>query len=116
MWSNINNIYIFNCRELKLIIDETSTKKGLVDAVSAAFDAYKAEQTRLKFSKKLEKAAKIIQANEQTVVECSQLFFDNVSTHPMFENITLIVNQLLDPVKLIFVLDGTDVKSATQLP
>lgn len=101
--------------KFEFTIDETSTRKNLIDAISAAFDAYKAEQARLKLSMKLEKAAKIIKANEQTSIECSQLFFDNVSTHPEFKNINLIVNQLLDPGKLIFVLDGNDLTTATTI-
>ena len=101
--------------EIRLIIDETSTRKSLTDAASAAFDQYKAEQARVKLSVKLERAARILQGNNQTVVECSQLFFDSASVHPMFENIKLTVNQLLDPVKLIFVLDGTDLTAATTI-
>lgn len=102
---------IISHMDIKLTIDETSTRKSLQEQVSAAFDAYKQEQARLRLYSKLERVARILQGNEQTTVECSQLFYDAARSHPNFEHTALVVNQLLASNKLIFTIDGPDMET-----
>lgn len=91
-------------------INELTTQTQLVNACKIKFEEYKAEQARLKIVAKLEKAFKLIVLSNQTIVECTQLFYDNASVNDLYIklNIQFIVNQSLPVDKFGFIFDSQD--------